>query len=203
MGRPRSSGRSDVPPALGKLEPADRRFNGPSGVALDEFVLEPLGLKREQVWLCNLVPHSCVNSAQQDALKTAYLPLVGPHGLPMPSVPPVATILADETRRREIVGELKESQAQVLITLGDEPLGWFLRHFTDLPKRLAYFESYGRLHPVQIEQMPLTVVPLAHPRQVARLGTSSPRWSGAHRGWMKVAADSRLRKTLASEPGNT
>src|SRR4051794_26082632 len=43
----------------GELRPADQRFNGPSGRTLDEQILAPLGLGREQAWLCDLVPLSC------------------------------------------------------------------------------------------------------------------------------------------------
>ena len=35
-----------VPRALGQLVPADEQFNGPSGRTLDQYILEPLGLKR-------------------------------------------------------------------------------------------------------------------------------------------------------------
>lgn len=50
-----------IPGKLGKLVPANRRFNGPSGIALDEKILGPLDLERRDAWLCDLVPHSCVN----------------------------------------------------------------------------------------------------------------------------------------------
>src|SRR5687767_9922054 len=48
----------EVPPAVGRLLPADAQFNGPSGIALDEHILRPLGLERSDAWLCDLVPHS-------------------------------------------------------------------------------------------------------------------------------------------------
>src|SRR5689334_13096355 len=35
-----------VPPGLGRLVPAPVRFNGPSGVALDDHILSPMGLTR-------------------------------------------------------------------------------------------------------------------------------------------------------------
>ncbi|MBN1484318.1 MAG: hypothetical protein JXA37_06305, partial [Chloroflexia bacterium] len=39
-----------IPPDLGRLAPAAPSFNGPSGRALDEHFLRPLGLRREQAW---------------------------------------------------------------------------------------------------------------------------------------------------------
>ncbi len=187
-----------IPSQVGKLVPAEAQFNGPSGVALDECILGPLGLKRSHAWLCDLVPHSCMNSSQQKAIERAYMPLIQPYGLPAPSVPPIPSELTDETRRQAIMAELRESKAGVLITLGDEPLEWFLRHFTDLPRKLAHFKSYGRLYPARIEEMQVTVLSLAHPRQVAKPGVSSQRWFDAHQEWMRITAASRFSQSLKS-----
>jgi len=189
-----------VPKALGKLQRADAQFNGQSGIALDQYILEPLGLKRKDAWLCDLVPHSCINSSQQKAIERAYMPLTAKHGLPIPSVPPVPVVLADDARRQAIISELRQSKTGLMILLGDESLEWFLRHFTGLPKRLAHFKGYGRLYPVQMEGMKLTVLPLAHPRQVAKQGTSSDRWYLAHQTWMRIAAASRLAESLSPKP---
>ena len=45
-----------IPAEFGVLEVADRRMNGPSGIALDEGILAPLGVSRDDAWLCDLVP---------------------------------------------------------------------------------------------------------------------------------------------------
>lgn len=45
-----------IPPELGKLVPADERFNDPSGKVLDESFLEPLDCIRDDAWLCDLLP---------------------------------------------------------------------------------------------------------------------------------------------------
>ena len=50
-----------IPVSTGKLVPDDGKLNGPSGVTLDDRYLKPLGLTRSDVWLCDLVPHSCQN----------------------------------------------------------------------------------------------------------------------------------------------
>jgi hypothetical protein len=51
-----------IPGVLGRLVPADGRFNGPSGIALDEYILSPLVDKRwprrksswnGEEWFCN------------------------------------------------------------------------------------------------------------------------------------------------------
>lgn len=181
-----------VHPKIGRLYPADQQLNGPSGLALDELFLKPLELGREDAWLCDLVPHSCVNPAQQEAIERAYLPLMATHGLPTPTIPPVPNVLADEDRVRDIAGELEQSRAQTLVLLGDEPIKWFLRAFDQRWRNLASFgtdaESYGRRHRVVIGGREIDVLPLAHPRQVARLGRASARWYELHCQWCQANA---------------
>jgi uracil-DNA glycosylase len=176
-----------VPQKLGKLVPADRQFNGPSGIALDDLILEPLGLTRSDAWLCDLVPHSCVNPSQSKAIERAYLPLVEKYELPKPTVPPVPTALTDEKRRMAIGSEILESGASTLILLGDQPIRWFLAYFDPRWKRLADFmrdgQPYGKLHFTHINGKQMEVLPLAHPRQIAQLGHSSPIWFNRHQVW--------------------
>jgi uracil-DNA glycosylase len=182
-------GRIEIPKRLGKLIPAHKQFNGPSGIALDDMFLKPLGVCREDAWLCDLVPHSCVNISQQKAIDRAYLPIMKDFNLPIPSIPTVPSSLSDGARRTAIVNELRESQAQTLILLGDQPIRWFLKSFDQKWSRLSDFgtdsSAYGKLHKVDIAGIPINVLPLAHPRQVARLGRSSKAWYELHQEWIK------------------
>lgn len=189
-------GRIKVPSGMGALEPADGQLNGPSGVALDQGILGPLGLGRADAWLCDLVPHSCVNIGQRAAIKRAYLPLAGRIGLPAPSVPELPEVLADSRRQDEIAEELLKSEAEVLILLGDKPIKWFLHRY-DKRTRLSQFgettTGYGRLHAVEIEGRAFQVLPLAHPRQIAKLGASSAKWHRLHKDWARKTAATLLR----------
>ena len=112
----------DVPPEAGRLSPAPARFNGPSGRSVDEDFLEPLELTREDAWLCDLVPYSCINESQAKAISEHYAPCVERFALPPVDRPTRPTKLTDVARREEIVDELRESTAEVLVTLGDDPL---------------------------------------------------------------------------------
>jgi hypothetical protein len=114
-----------IPTKLGVLLPADPKFNGPSGKALDELILEPLDLNRDNTWLCDLVPYSCANSAQMTAIERSYNPRVEKYSLPKHSVPALPHPLIDEKRRTEILKEIIESKADTLILLGDQPIKWF------------------------------------------------------------------------------
>ncbi len=179
----------DIPREIGQLLPADRQFNGPSGLALDKLILEPLGITRAEARLCDLVPHSCANPAQAKAIERAYLPLMEKYELPQPSVPSVPAQLTDEIRRNAILDELQQSGAGTLILLGDQPIRWFLSCFDSRWQRLSDFmrdgHDYGTIHCANIEGRQIDILPLAHPRQIAKLGHSSPIWYRHHQDWLK------------------
>ena len=185
-----------IPPTLGKLEAADKQYNGPSGIALDESILEPLGINRDDTWLCDLVPHSCVNPSQYKAIVRAYRPLVSDYDLPLPTVPEVPKRLTDEARRKAILDELVESGADILVLLGDKPIQWFLKYFDPRWKKLSDFiqdgQPYGSLHTTQIGSKTIKILPLAHPRQIAKLGRSSAKWHDLHQTWIHQDAHELL-----------
>ncbi len=189
-----------LPEGAGELVPAARMFNGPSGVALDDRVLAPLHRTRQQAWLADLVPHSCVNAQQQAALDRCYLPRLNEWGLPVPSVPAVPSALAGPARQDEIAEELLQSRARILVLLGDEPIRWFSAWWYPRGRRLADFgtsaDSYGRLTEASVAGHPVALLPLAHPRQIAKLGRSSARWYDLHKHWMD-----RVAPTLLSSAG--
>jgi len=185
--------RISLPTEIGSLKPAEDRFNGPSGRALDDPFLKPLGVDRHEAWLCDLVRHSCMNAAQRRVIERWYMPLCEKSGLPVPSVPPLPDRLADEARRRAILHEIREPRASVLVLLGDQPIPWFLRFFGDRWRRLSDFgataDSYGWLHRVGLSGMVMKVLPLAHPRQAARPGRSSISWFDLHQRWVRTPGD--------------
>lgn len=113
--------------------------------------------------------------------------------------PPVPTELASAKRRVEIEQEVDQASPEIIITLGDQPLKWFTRHFGSSARLGAYGETpgeYGRLHPLQIGGHGLLLLPLVHPRQAGGLGTHSSKWAGLHAYWVKHVAG-----TLFEESG--
>ena len=117
--------------------------------------------------------------------------------MPVPSVPKLPHPLVDKTRQWDILAEIKDSCADYLILLGDQPIKWFLSVFDPLSrKRLASFGTdaglYGRLITTSIGERIMQVLPLAHPRQVAKLGKSSIHWYELHQDWIKNIASSLL-----------
>lgn len=184
-----------VPEGAGRLVPASSKLNGPTGRALDDAFLMPLGIDRRQVWLCDLLPESRCNKSQAAALEKHYDPVRDQLGLPSYDFPPVPSILSDETRVRQIAEEVLEADSQILVTLGDQPLKWFARKFGSKSCLAAYGESqetYGRLHTIEIKGRRIRLLPLVHPRQAGKLGSYSSKWHNLHARWVKALAPGAL-----------
>ncbi len=181
-----------IPVIAGKLVPADGKLNAPSGVALDASYLKPLGLKRSDVWLCDLVPHSCLNLGQKKAVDLKYNPKKVELHLPDCTTPVVPKTLAEESRCNEILEEIKSADPSVIITLGDQPLKWFASKFGSKLRLVEYGKpkenSYGLLHDIIIDGRAIKLLPLVHPRQAGRLGGYSPDWADCHDKWVKSIA---------------
>ncbi len=188
--------RIKLPRDVGHLEPAEPKFNGPSGRSLDADFLAPLRVTRADAWLCDLVPHTCLNDAQEAALERSYVGVARKHRLPAVKLPGVPTTFADDARRKEISGEVREAQPDVIVALGDQPLRWWARHVAGTHGTLAAFgeapETYGRLHGIEIDGRAIKLLPLAHPRQVGGLGTHSGAWRKLHRHWVTEVAPGLL-----------
>lgn len=169
--------------ALGKLRPAADMYNGPSGRNLDDLFLTPLGYNRDEAWLCDLVPYSCLNPRQRLAIDTASKEFT----FPQPTMNGVPDSFADDVRRNEILAELLESKAKLLVLLGDQPIRHFLK---PLDKEHSWtwlrdIKPYGQRHRVRLGAWEGEVLPLCHPRQAGREGKSSEKWAKEHEEWTK------------------
>src|SRR5216683_3717844 len=139
-----------VPHDAGYLLPANPSLNGPSGRTLDTQFLRPMGLSRSDAWLCDLLPASRVNHAQQRALKRHYRPLVERGLLPEATVPLVPSIFADDARRRDILAEVTTSRAELLVLFGDKPIREFLAPLTGLAPTLTELTASGAKYGKQL-----------------------------------------------------
>jgi hypothetical protein len=176
-----------IPQEAGYLQAADKQYNGPSGRAMDELYLSPLGYSRNETWHCDLVPYSCQNPNQADAIERAYNPVKAAYNLPDVTIPRPPATPADEKRREEILRELAESQAATIILLGDDPIQWFLSPVSGCSQqRLADFgkDAYGTTITTTIAGKVYSVLPLVHPRQAAGLGSNTQEWQDIHRNWL-------------------
>lgn len=180
-----------IPQLIGELLPANEKYNGPSGKSLDNDILAPLFLSRDDAWLCDLVPYSCMNKGQEDAINRVYLDLASKHKLPLASTPKLPKILVDNQRAKEIEKEILDSGAEVLIPLGDQPIKWFIKRYDKNWNKLSDFgikdDEYGKLHTVLIGNKSIKILPLAHPRQISKLGLHSNDWFEIHQRWINKA----------------
>lgn len=176
----------DLPDGVGSLEPAAGRFNGPSGRSIDDQFLRPLGLTRDDAWLCDLVPHSCMNPGQRAAL-SKYRRVDGRFSLPPVNWPSVPAEWTNNERVEAITAELRESKAEIVIALGDLPLKWFATRLGSKRRLVSYGndpQTYGRLHSIELGERTLMLLPLVHPRHAARMPRHAPSWANVNEIWM-------------------
>ncbi len=180
-------GRIHIPEELGTLEPAGSHLNGPSAKVLDDHILAPLGWVREDAWLCDLLPETRLNPGQLRVIEKEYNPKISQYGLNAVTVPKRPTLFCDKSRSEEIVSELEESQAKLLILLGDIPILQFINRVADVKfKTLQEYVDlygYGKCSPVVIHGKEYRLLPLAHPRQIGALGAHSEKWYRLHEEW--------------------
>jgi len=176
-----------IPPELGKLVPAERLFNGPSGKVLDEHILAPLEFTRKDVWLCDCLPETRLNTNQVNVINERYNPLIKQYGLNEVTIPKEPCVFCNEIRTKEITDELMQSKADLLVLLGDIPIAQYLKRETDVPytslQEYTDLYGYGISSDVIINGRTMQVLPLAHPRQIGGLGEHSNRWKLAHLEW--------------------
>lgn len=75
------------------------------------------------------------------------------------------------------------------------PIYWFLRFYDNRFSRLAQFgeseNTYGGQHEIKINDKIYNVIPLCHPRQADRLGSSTDKWGNLHDAWIKKKTTKR------------
>ena len=182
-------GRIKIPAGLGTLSPAGKNLNGPSAKVLDEQILKPLGFKRSDAWLCDLLPESRINKGQSDAIEGHYNKYIEKYHLNPVTVPKRKSSFCDAKRAQEILKEIEESDARLLVLLGDIPIKQFLKRVADIPyfslQEYVDLYGYGNESDVVVGGKVMKVLPLAHPRQIGALGYHSETWYNMHQEWEK------------------
>ena len=179
-----------MPSELGRLVPAGKNLNGPSAKVLDGDILAPLGFTRKDAWLCDLLPETRLNPSQIKALEEKYEPIREKYNLNEVTIPRRPSSFCDKARCEEIKAELAESKADLLVLFGDIPIKQFLSMVSDIPYSTLqeYVDQYGygQKSDAIIDGKSITVLPLAHPRQIGALGTHSEKWNAMHSEWEKA-----------------
>ena len=137
--------------------------------------------------MCDLLPESRINSGQKAAIERCYNKYICQYDLKPVTVPERKSKFCDARRAAEILEELKESDARLLVLLGDIPIKQFLKRVADIPysSLQEYVDLFGYGNPtdVTIQGKTIKVLPLAHPRQIGALGYHSKTWCEMHQKW--------------------
>lgn len=176
-----------IPKEVGTLEPAGSHLNGPSARVLDEHILGSLGYLRKDAWLCDLLPETRLNPSQVKVIEERYNPLMRQYGLNKVTIRKRPSVFCNDQRCQEILAELKESHAELLVLLGDIPIAQFLNAVANVPyhslQEYVDLYGYGTVTDAVIDGRTIKILPLAHPRQIGALGAHSEKWNNLHREW--------------------
>lgn len=184
-----------IPEELGCLEPAASKWNGPSAKVLDEKILKPLEFTRNDAWLCDLLPEYRLSPGQVEAIEKHYVPICNGDDWRKTIVPKRPNDFYAPKRCVEILAELDESQAELLILLGDYPLADFFKHIAgakyDKLQEYVDENGYGKAIEATINGRTIKVLPLTHPHQIGGMGNHSSKWYQAHQNWEEQMSSNR------------
>jgi hypothetical protein len=175
----------EVPEEMGRLEPADLRFNGPSGGTLLDKYLHPLGLGVRDCWITDLHDRYYLSPGNAKAVERYERLRVSARArVPRADLPArPARVKPDPDRMKRLRHEFEESGASLVITLGNEPLEPL---FGDSTRKLTR-AAYGELETLKLFERNVTALRLCHPRQAGALGSSSSTWTATHADWIRRA----------------
>lgn len=159
---------------------------------MDFEVLWPLGCKREDAWFCYVMPYPTLNPGKIGLIKANYTAVAESYNLPECSIPIFNPAeFRKQSRLKEILIELKQSQADTIVLLGDIPIKHFLSHFSEF-KSLKDFEKgldnfgrlihYGKKQKIEIAGKLYNVIPLIDPEHYSTTGNTSQK--DCHIYWM-------------------
>ena len=166
--------------------------NGSSGKLITSGVLEPLGIESGAAWMTDAIPWFFVKYSagkgreQGDAIRESYAPFAEATRAPTADIPTRPSTkelvaLAVKSQRERIRNELLESQAPLVITVGQEAWDALVGvvDAADIEGKKLDSERYAQRGSVRVDGMEFEWLPLAHPGVVRRPG----RWQTAHETW--------------------
>lgn len=162
-----------------------RRLNGSSGVWVEERVLRPLGVSREECWITDCLATYRTSTDVAKRLDDTYHPFAAAHGAPVASLslhPSERQIVREAlaVERERLTAELELATPELVVTLGNAALRVLRALVLDADgiQRLAADDRYGTARRVRVMGRTASWVPLAHP--------AAPRaYQLAHAAWVE------------------
>ena len=175
----------------GDISPAPR-FNGPSGRKIREMVLDPLGIDRGDAWITDCLDLYHASVGNMDRVRDTYQKLAekladGEYRLPEARLLPHPdengiVRLAEVGHLPRLRREIRRCSPRRVITLGNAALRVMKILSGDsgsLPHQLRADSSYGQVHRATVAELPIEVLPLAHP-------AAPPAYRQAHQVWLEA-----------------
>lgn len=159
--------------------------NGTSGRAVIEDVLRPLGTTIDRCFVTDYLPRYHVKhgpGSQGSAMAERYAPFAAARGLPPVSLPgrPTPSALTRQAIREngdELAGQLRMSQAELVVSLGEEAAEVFAAVTGADRAPMRRDDAYGQERCVPPGCGVGGWVALKHP------GLREPRWKARHDEW--------------------
>jgi uracil-DNA glycosylase len=166
----------------GEVETSDE-VNGKAGRWLDDAVLSPLGVTRDEACLSYCVDTCFADAAVGFAVSDRYQPVASEAGLPEARLPPrprdgALVALAVEAHRQRLLRELAMVVPEIVVTLGNAALR-VLRAITEAKGGLARLHpdaSYGLEQPLTFGTRRAAWIALTHHE-------AAPIYAEAHACW--------------------
>lgn len=177
-------------PAWGECSPVGH-LNGSSGKWVNESVLKPLGISREEVWLTDCLTTYRLSKNLKLRLGDTYqafsnqIKALPPYHLPPHPSENAIVREAIASQKNRLLEELQQAKPELVITLGNAALR-VLRDLAapvtgTLPQKLsAEAEVYGKRHQVRISHLGTVAwLPLAHPGARGKYQEIHDQWTRA------------------------
>jgi hypothetical protein len=174
---------------IGRLATEAKSINGITGRIFDKYYLQPLKLNRELVWICNFVPHYIATKSEVKSIKK-YNKISGTYSLPKAELPTkkVWQKFITETRTKEVLEELFRSKAEIIVTLGQQPIKLLLQQYDINIQKFFTVENYGFVSETEIESVKYKIIALYHPRQLLKEKNVDSKIGLLHYDWIKTRA---------------
>jgi uracil-DNA glycosylase len=169
------------------------RLNGPSGAWVDEHILKPLGVSREEACITDCLDMARLNAGQASRVEDTYKPFATAFGLPVCTLRPVPAgengIVAEtrDSHLERLRAELRFCGPETVVTLGNAALRVAKLLFDSVdpdPGRQLIGDTYGTTVRASFDGKIVTWVPLVHPRS----GERTNPWPDVHAAWEQEMA---------------
>ena len=171
----------------GDASPAGK-YNGSSGVWINNNLLAPLGISRENVWFTDCLDIYYCSNGLKKRIQDTYNPFAKQFKLPLAKLPPhpgenKIVRLAMKHHEERIKQQIKIAQPDQVITLGNAALRFLsslISSGSETPKKLSPSpEHYGKVFGnLEIDNTKFSLLPIAHP-------AAPQKYQEAHKLWIE------------------